>query len=200
MLVSTAVLGAAGAAQLAEGLGLLEAAEIATEAVTPFVVTEAMKDEYRKYLNQILTSYQSDTADSMRDVLERGFAEQLPREKIERELQDIMQSDRWRARRLAVTEVTRTSADGGLKAMHQISDEADVQFEKALQHSSSITPCKFCQAFGSDWKPADTPLFALGDTVTADDGTVYFNDFMDLGAGDIHPQGRGNMVYRVVRS
>lgn len=191
------ILVAYGQDQYAAGAAI---SSLALDDLQGFFLTETAQDEYRGYLRRVGTSYGQDTAESIRRVLARSNEEQLTRAQTEDALRNIMNTDEWRVDRLARTELNRSQSMGGLEGMKRLTAEVGVQYEKSLSHAGSSTvPCEFCQAYEGIWFPLDDPMLGFGQAVQGVDGGLYVNDFATLEAGDIHPNGKGTVIYREVQ-
>lgn len=165
-----------------------------------FTFTQTAKDTYRGYLKQVGTSYGQDTAEAIRKVLAESADQGLTRKETETALKNIINTDEYRIKRLARTELNNSQAQGSLEGIKSIEAETGVKFEKSLDHSnSSSTPCEFCLSLEGKWYPTNEPFLSYGDSLTGIDGTIYVNDWADYQAGDIHPNGKGAMIYRVVQ-
>lgn len=190
-----------GEIEYAAGLELLKEAGIETSGLGGFAITDTTADTYRAYLQRVGDSYGEDTAKAIRKVLADSKDLGWSRTKTEKALKGIMDTDDWRIKRLARTELNHSQSMGSLEGMKSLSSETEVEFEKALDHSNSPTvPCEFCLTYEGKWFPLDNPLLALGQTVIGVEGTIFVNDFVDYDAGDIHANGRGSMIYRRVEA
>lgn len=166
-----------------------------------FTLSTTAQDSYQAYLRRVGSSYGEDTAKSIRKVLADSDEFGWTRSETEKALKNIMNTDDWRVRRLAVTELNRSQAQGSLEGMKSLAAEVNVEYEKALDHSGSSTvPCEFCQTYEGKWFPLDEPILGLGEAVVGVEGTIFVNDFIELQSGDIHPNGRGAMIFREVKA
>lgn len=198
MVIVVAILLANGAEQYAAGV---ELAGLVDSELQGFTLSESAESAYRGYLNRVGTSYGKDTADSIRKVLADSNELGLNKAETKAALKDIKTLDEWRAERLARTELNHSQSMGTLEGIKSLAAETGVEFEKALDHSNSPgTPCPFCLTFEGKWFPIDNPLLDLGEAVEAADGTIFVNDFISYQAGDIHANGRGGMIYRMVQA
>lgn len=192
------VMVAEGELQYPEGVALLEAAGVSTESLTDFVLSDSAQDEYRAYLKRVGGTYSDETAESIRNILADANESGWTRKETEEALQNIMNTDDWRVTRLARSELNRAESMGGLESMKQIQNQSGYTFEKALSHAGNPElPCEFCQALDDQWVKVNEPVVALNQVVDGVDGGTYVNDFTDLQAGDVHPNGKGHMEYRL---
>lgn len=181
-----------GESEYAAGISL---AGVSASDLQGFTLTEGAQDAYRGYLRRVGTTYGEDTAESIRGVLLESRDSGLSRAETEKALKAILERDDYRVKRLARTELNHSQAQGSLEGMRELATETGVEFEKALDHSG-VVPCEFCQTYEGRWFPLDSSILGLGETVVGTEGTIFINDFVDYDAGDIHPNGRGAMIYR----
>lgn len=174
-------------------------ADLTVGQLNGYTITETANDAYRTYLRQVANSYGSDTADSIRKVLTDSNVNGLTRVETEKALKDIMNTDEWRVKRLARTELNNSQNVGKLEGMKALATEAGGRWEKTIQHSSSNI-CALCASKENIWFELDTPLWGLGDSIstTNDKGeqVVYVNDWQNNNASDYHPNGTGTLVFR----
>lgn len=200
MVVILAILLARGEEEYAAGAAI---AGLSISELQGFNLTDTVVDGYRGYLAQVGNSYGNDTAKSIRKVLADANELGWTRKETENALQNIMNTDEWRVKRLAVTELNRSQSMGGLEGIKSLVAEVGGNWQKALSHEGSGTvPCPFCQTFEGQWFNVDEPLLSFGDSITTVDAkgntVTYVNDFVDYQSGDIHPNGKGFMKYRRV--
>jgi len=193
MIIVLAILITKGEAEYAAGIGLVES--LVADELQGFALPSTADDTYRAYLRKVGTSYGDDTAKSIRDVLARSQAEGLSRADTEKALKEIMNTDDWRIKRLARTELNTSQNMGKLEGMKSLSSEIETSFEKTIDHSG-VTPCSLCQSQEGIWKAIEQPLWSLGSTITDANGVTYVNDFVSNEASDYHPSGRGTLIFR----
>lgn len=195
MVIISAILFAKGEDSYDTGVAL---AGLKLKDLQGFNISDATLDNYQAYLRRVGTTYSQDTAKSIRKVLNDSAEKGLNRKDTEKALKEITNLDDWRVKRLARTELNRSQAMGNLEGMLNLTSETGIEFEKSLTHKgSSTTPCEFCQTYEGKWFSAETPFLAEGQMVIGVDGTVFVNDWIDYSAGDIHPNGKGAMLWRV---
>lgn len=195
MLIITGILLAYGEDSYDTGIAL---AGLSVKELQGFNIADTTLDNYRAYLRRVGTTYSQDTAKSIRKVLENSVEQGLSRKDTEKALKEIVNIDDWRVKRLARTELNRSQAMGNLEGMLNLASETGLEFEKSLTHKGSSTvPCEFCQTYEGKWFSAETPFLAEGQMVIGVDGTIFVNDWIDYSAGDIHPNGKGAMLWRV---
>ena len=181
----------AGASKLSAGLLVILLALIAEQAekryteatneirdnggdIKPLVgyeMTEEIRRTYTEYLDKVALSYSEDTANAIKNVLDRGDYEQLPQEQIEEDLRAIIQTDEWRLRRLASTEEHRASMSGDIDAMKAVQEQTGLTIYKVWHlNPASLNHCENCEALDGKRIPLDEefPVGAVGDGMVAD--------------------------------
>lgn len=198
MAIVISILIANGETEYSAGIALAQTAGASTAELQGFALSDTAQDAYRGYLRRVGTTYGEDTAEAIRKVLADSNELGWTRTETEKALKNVMDTDDWRIKRLARTELNHSQAQGSLEGMRELAAETGVQFEKALDHSNTATtPCEFCLTYEGQWYALDNPLLGLGETVVGTEGTIFVNDFASYEAGDIHPNGRGSMIYRI---
>lgn len=197
MVVIVSVLIAAGTLQMAQGLNLLSQAGIPVTGAVTFALSEAQEQAYRTYLSKVSQSFWGDTAKSLQAVLNRGNAEGWTRSQIESALRDVVTTDEWRIKRLAVSEINTSQSKGGLFSMQQIQEENDVTFEKVWTHWGADAPCADCQVMIGRKLGLDENFVKDGATFTNADGKQVTNTWRDIDCGDLHANGHCGLTYEV---
>lgn len=197
LLVIIAIMQATGDLEYVSGLALLVAAGVKTDGVTPYTVGTQAIDDYRKYLRGVAESYGGDTASSIRSVLSRSQVEGWDRNRLETELRNIMNTDEWRVKRLATTEVNRSQAVGSIDSMEQIEDESGAVIEKSLQHTGGDPPCEFCAVWIDYWLPVKELMIQKNTTITGAEGGVMVYTWDDNKGHDVHANGHCRPQFRV---
>lgn len=179
-----------------DGRTLLLEAGLETDNLDEFILSDDAKDSYQSYLRKVGQSYGDDTAKSIQKVLTQAQDDGLSVDDTKKALRDIMNTDEYRITRLAVTEVGRSTSLASVEAMKQIQAESGATLEKSLNHTA--TPeCEWCRALEDVWFRVDQPLLAYGETLVGVDGGLLVNDFVTNDGYDVHPNGKGNMIFRV---
>lgn len=198
LAVIVALLIAQGAIEYSAGEKLLIDAGVSTENLTAFVLNAEVQDTYREYLAKVATSYSGDTAASIRSVLAESASKGWSQSELEQNLQGIMQTDEWRVKRLATSEINRAQSLSGVEAMKQIQGEAAVPIEKSLKHTGGgDKPCEFCAVLIDRWVPVDEIFVDKNEIVVGENGGIYVNDFSENDGFDIHPNGHCSSKFRV---
>lgn len=194
----TAILVVQGAISYAEGIGLLVANGVSTSGTSTFSVSDNQLQRYRNYLLNVGDSYSRDTQLAIQAVLENGMINQLPRAELERNLQNIMQTNEWRVKRIGVTETNRAGGNASLFSMEQIEQEAGVQVNKVWRTSRSDA-CQYCKALDGTSLPVRESFVPVGDAVIGIDGGIMINDFVSMEIANGHPNCNCYLTYEVVR-
>jgi phage portal protein BeeE len=160
-----------------------------------YMLTDTARDDYRSYLNRVATTYGEDTAKSIREVIARSNELGLTRQETEKALKDIVNIDEYRVKRLARTELNRSQGMASIEGMKSITSETGVEFEKNLSHPSGAE-CEWCKALENQWFALGNPIIGEGASITGVDGGILVNDWVSNEGWDVHPNGRGVLVYR----
>ncbi len=196
MKVISPILLARGIEDYLLGEKLLLEAGLSTELVTEYFLSDAARDGYRAYLYKVGDSYGKDTAEAIRSVLLRANENGLTRKETEKALVDIMNTDEWRVKRMAVTELNRSQGIGGVEGIKQIQEQTGIEMEKSLSHPGGAE-CEYCKALEGVWVKVEQPLIGLGQSIIGVDGGILVNDFVQNDGYDPHPNGKGVTIYRV---
>lgn len=198
MDIVQAILVAEGASEYAAAVKL---AGLSMDELQGFFLTDTAEGSYRAYLRRVGQSYSNDTAEAIRNVLAQAEEQQLNRRQMEAKLKDIMNTDDYRVKRLARTELNNSQNIGKLEGVKSLAAEAGGDWEKTIQHKAAGI-CPLCASQEGNWTAIDNPLWGLGESIaTTDDKgeqVVYINDWQTNEASDYHPNGRGTLVFRRV--
>lgn len=198
MLVITGIL-------LVNGKDAYEAAVakagISLSELQGFMLTESAESAYQGYLRQVGTSYGNDTAASLQKVLADSAAEGLSRRDTEKALRNVMDTDDWRIKRLARTELNNSQNIGKLEGMKSLAAETNASWEKTIDHTGKA-PCPLCASQEGIWTPLEQPLWSIGQAISTindkDEQVIYINDWQTNEANDYHPNGKGVLTFRRV--
>lgn len=201
MLVEiTAIMSVEGAEKFEEGKELVLEAGFKADDLENYSVTQQARDDYQAYLRKVGTSYGDDTAESIRAVLATSQADGLTVAETKAALRNVMTTDEWRVVRLGGTELNRSLSLSGVDAMKDIQNKTGAVLEKALTHDDPSSMCEFCAAINDQWFKVDEPLLGLGETLEGTEGGTLINNFVSNDGYDPHPNGKGHMTYRVVKT
>lgn len=195
--VITTVMITQGQIEYLAGAALLAESGI-TLPVSNYILTETARESYRSYLMDVAQSYTQDTATSIRTVLDKANIEGWTRRETENALQNIMNTDDWRVRRIARTEINRSQSLAGVDAMKQIQAESGVRIQKVWTVTNSEA-CQYCLAMNGRTIDVDDVFIPLNGTIEGEDGGVYVNDFTDIDTAQGHPNCTCTVTYKVVR-
>lgn len=200
MAVISGILIENGADEYALGV---ELANLKIDELQGFTLTETAEDSYKQYLRRVGTSYGNETAESIRKVLLDSKENGLNRKETESKLKDILNTDDYRVRRLAQTELNNSQNIGKLEGMKSLSAETNTDWEKTIDHSQG-NPCPLCASQEGKWTPIEQPLWAEGESIIITDEkgerVVYVNDWQTNEATDYHPFGKGVLLFRRIEA
>lgn len=183
----------------AEYAAAVKTAGISLEELQGFSFTTEADDAYRQYLRQVGSSYGNDTADSIRKALAEANDSGLSRRETEVKLKDILNTDDYRVKRLARTELNNSQNIGKLEGMKSLAAETNVTWEKTIQHTGAGI-CPLCASQEGIWTELSQPLWGIGEKIETTDEQgqqiIYINDWQSNQANDYHPNGRGTLVFR----
>lgn len=173
-------------------------AGLSADDVKPYELTQEEKDDYRDYLLDVAESYRDDTATAIRSTLDRANTEGWTKTELDKALQDIMNTDKWRITRLSKSEMNRSQQMGSLYSVNQITDETGIKFNK-VWNTSSATPCEFCSALNGKAIGQDESYLKEGQTLVGTEGGLLVNDFVDMDVTQAHSNCHCFMTYEVVQ-
>lgn len=185
-----------GQAQLEAGVQLMLEAGFDNPNIAEFKLTPAQLESYELYLKEILTSYNADTSNSIRKVLTNANELGLNNAQLKKNLRGIMNTDEFRVKRLAISEINRAGSLASVNSMENIQADSDILLEKTML-SSTGKPCVYCATRIGVWYGVSDEMVAKGTTITGTDGTTFQNNWDDNYGHDIHANGKCVPVYRV---
>lgn len=197
MKIISAILIAKGASEYAAALTL---AGLTSDDVQGFLLPESAQDTYRAYLRRVGQSYSNDTANAIRTVLADANDQGLNLVETKARLKDLLNTDDYRVKRLARTELNNSQNIGKLEGVKSLAAEVGGNWEKTIQHTKANI-CPLCQSQEGIWSKIDQPLWGLGESIVTqekDKQVVYINDWQSNEANDYHPNGTGSLVFRRV--
>lgn len=187
-----------GALEHVENVALIFTAGIDAGSVKPFDMTGAQRAAYRKYVQSIAAGYNLQTSEKIRNILETARAQNLTAAEIKNQLKGLIAED-YRIKRLAVTETNLAGNESSLWSMQNIARDTGANINKVWQHTGSDSPCGYCATTIGTKVPLDDDFIKLNDTVTAEDGSVFKNEWKDINTGGLHANCHCRQVYEVVR-
>lgn len=167
------------------------------ENLTIFRLDEKQVDKYRSYLQHVLKSYSEDTQDSIKKVLDSGVENNLPKSDVQKNLSNVMNTDEWRVKRIALTETNRAGNNGQAYAMEQVAKDEKITIHKVWQAQAG--ECALCQSLDGKEVGISETFMLKGEEITDADGNKYKNDFMDIDVATIHPNCKCYMTYKVIK-
>lgn len=195
MITIASILSLSGNAEYAVGA---ELAGLNLAELQGYTLTDASRAAYTDYLKRVGVSYGKDTAEAVRNVLAQADELGFTRPETEAALKNIMNTDEWRIKRLARSELNNSMNTGKLEGMKSLAKETNTSWEKTIDHSGGM-PCPLCRSQEGVWTDLGEPLWDLGASIDVeDDGVqiIYVNDWQSNLAQDYHPNGRGVLVFR----
>lgn len=197
MVIIASILLVRGIQQWEDGKLLLTGAGFSTAGLPAYSPTADALARYRAYLKTVFDSYSKDTTEAIRAVLLRSRTEVMTRAETEALLRQLNITEEWRVKRIGVSEANKSGSQASVESMRKIAEDTGAIVEKTLQ-SSTGSPCKFCQTLIGVWKPVDDLIVKKGATLTAEDGSIFVNNWDNNEGHDPHANGKCTPIYRVV--
>lgn len=187
-----------GARTVNEGVALIYEAGLSTEGIQPFEFTNSQKVDYQNYLQKVGTGYSDQTAEEIRNILNRGILDGATRAEIEAELKTriLGAENEYRVARLARTEINLSEGKASVSAMQNIQRDTGYKIYK-IWNVSSTDPCEFCLKLASEKVLVDENFVDLGDEIHGINGGIYHNDFKAADTAEAHPNCNCYTTYRV---
>lgn len=189
---------------IAQGLlGKREAIDIASDngididGIGDFVLSDLVREQYRTYLQRVGISYGSDSAASIRKALAQADIDGLGRDQIIRRLRQIPGLDEYRVKRLAVTELNRSTGLAKIEAFKELAAETGTQWEKGLVHRSTPKD-QLCLATVGVYIPLNDTYWQVEGAIVGTEGKVFINDFVNNEGTGVHPNCTGLPDVRLV--
>lgn len=165
--------------------------------LTDFVLSEKQMEDYRTYLTNVAKGYAEDTQKQIKSVLEDGIGNKLPAQEVKKNLANVMNTDEWRVKRLALTETNRAGNAGSIYSMQQVAKDANITVNKIWVARDGA--CEYCSALdGSEVGVAET-FVAKGDSIEGTDGGTMVNNFGHMDVPTAHPNCGCYTTYKVVK-
>ena len=180
------------------GIELILEAGLSTDNIKPFTMTEYQKTVYNNYLKRVATTYNEQTAEQIRMILDNGVANEMTANEIKSQLKEVIlgDSNQYRVDRIAKTEVNLSEGKASVQAMQNISDETGYKVYKEWT-TSGADPCEFCLALSGTRTLIDENFVDLHGEIHGVDGGVYKNDFTATDTADAHPNCNCYITYTV---
>lgn len=197
MRVIVNILVASGALEYSEGIALLISSGLSADGTSYFQLSDTQINRYRKYLKNVGEGYSSDTQASIQAVLDRANVDGWTAQELKAELRNIMDTDEYRVKRLARSEVNRSQQTASVYGMEQIQDETDIKFNKVWTVNNP-SACSGCRALDGKVIATSESFLKVGESITGDDGKVYTNDFVSMEEAQLHPNDTCMLTWQVV--
>lgn len=182
-----------------QGIQLLAAQGAIVGQLDPFTLNMEQSAWYRKYLKTIATSYNEDTATSIRNTLATAREQELSSYEVKSRLRNLVNLDEYRVRRLAITETNRIGGKASVYAMENIQQQTGVRLSKVWQTSNTSDACEFCTVLHNKETAVDGKFVEQGGKLIGAAGGTLINDFVDMDTADAHPHCKCYTTYKVVR-
>lgn len=198
MNIISGLLVSQGQVEQALGVALLRQAGIDASTVTPFKLATDQIERYRRYLKNVGTSYSTDTAQAIRNVLDRANVNGWTNQQLQSGLREVVKLDDYRITRLARTETVRAGGNASLFSMEQIQDQTEAVVYKVWTTTSS-DPCPTCAALNGKRVGLRESFVPTGGVVEGTDGGIFVNNWIAADIASIHPNDECVITYEVAR-
>ena len=198
MVIIASIMAISGGLQYEQGLALLVAEGISLDGTSRFTLSESQEKAYRKYLKKVGKSYGNDTQKAIQAVLDRANVDGLNVSETKGKLRSIMQTDEWRVKRLANSELNYSQQIGNNYSMEQIQSEVGVQIKK-VWNTSSDSACEYCQSLNGKTVGLQEVFVGKNDIILGTEGGMFVNDFANIEGAHAHPNCQCYTTYEVVR-
>lgn len=198
LAVLYALIMAQGVIEHAENIALIFTAGIDTTPAHAFDMTGAQRAAYRKYVSSIASGYNDQTSEKIRNILTVAREQNLPVVDIKKQLKGLIDED-YRIKRLAVTETNLAGNEASLWSMQNIARDTGANVVKIWQHTGPDAPCGYCKSTIGARVGLDEDFIKLNDTITAEDGSIFVNEWKDINTGGLHANCHCRQTYEVIR-
>lgn len=165
--------------------------------LSAFSLDETQVKRYRKYLTGVAKGYSEDTEKHIKEVLKDGIENKLPAQEVKKNLANIMNTDEWRVKRLALTETNRAGNTGSIYAMEQVQKEAKVKINKVWVAQGGA--CEYCRALDGKSVGVDEVFVEKDGEIEGADGGKMKNTFGHMDVPTAHPNCSCYTTYKVVK-
>lgn len=172
---------------------LIDGIEGSTEA--SFVLDDTQIAKYTTYLTNVAKGYAEDTQLQIKSVLEEGIGAKLPIQEVKKNLANVMQTDEWRVKRLALSETNRAGNAGSIYAMEQIQKDEQITINKIWQARPDA--CEYCKAMDGTKVGVSESFVEVGGEIKGVDGGVLTNNFVTMDVPQAHPNCGCYVTYEV---
>lgn len=182
-----------GGAQANSGIAMLLRNGFSAPTDFSYAVSDGLKSSYRSYLEKVAESYDSDTSQQIRRILEEADTLNLTKEETTARLRNIMNTDEWRVQRLAASESHRSAGLASLDSMKELQDTSGVKFTKTWRRNPYSNSCPNCIDLDGKTEPLDKSFVSLGGALP--DGQV--NNFVNIQSADAHPNCHCSLLFGI---
>ena len=180
------VMDMAGAAQYAKGRSQLLVASLPLDGATGYELTTELAGRYKDFLKNIALSFETQTADQIKVMLEQADYEGWDKEQISEQLRGMVDTDAWRIERLARSENHRAQGLASVDAMTELQKQTGVEFVKVWHVNPASNACAECMSMNGKRMPLDKPFISAED-----------NSFADIESCDAHPNCNCYLQYEI---
>ena len=147
--------------------------------------------DYRTYLQGVAKSYNADTANSIRNLLEKAIADNIAKDDLVKQLTTFDIKD-WQAVRLAESEYHLAIGRSQIADMDYLAEQLGLSWDKTFTAWSGA--CEFCQAMDGTIADPHDSFFGFGDTITGVDGGTMTNNWQSVEPAHLHPHCQCSMA------
>lgn len=118
------------------------------EGVKDYEASADMRNSYLEYLNEVMFSYTSDTAEAIRRTMEMGATNNFTVQEINSSLRELLPGEFWRIRRLQRTESHRSNQMASLDMARQFVEQLGIEGATKVWNLNpmSLNHCPLCES------------------------------------------------------
>ena len=118
------------------------------DKLTNYEVSDEMESTYLKYLEEVMLSYTTDTANAIKDTMRMGYTNNFTPEEVNMSLRELLPGQFWRVRRLQRTESHRSNQMASLDMARQTVDELGIVNATKTWNLNplSLNHCPLCES------------------------------------------------------
>ena len=151
--------------------------------VGDFALTGKQLADYRKYVSEIATGYNAQTAEKIRNTLITAREQGLSRDEIKNQLRGLIED--WRIDRLTRTETQLAGGRSSVYSMINIAKEMGVKVYKVWETTSGA-PCEFCKSMEGTRIDVTANYLNYGDIIHGVDGGQMKNTWTNISSAQAH--------------
>lgn len=170
------------------GVSLILKAGLNTDGITAYKLNPEQAKEYTQYIKGVAQSYNEQTAEQIRTILDNRLATGATKNEVEKELRTVILGDdnKYRIKRFSKTEINYCEGKGSITAMQNIQAQTGYKIYK-VWNTSGANPCEFCQALSGQKNLVDEKFIDQHEHVHGVDGGEFITDFKDIESAELHP-------------